>query len=218
MVPLFTLMVPELEPFTLMAEAPVPALFVTVPSLLKLCTPLLVKTWSSPVIFIVPEAPIPMVPLSRRKFPAAHVRAPLFVKVPPVFMKATPAVVLEEAAPDARTILLLRLPLCHSIPPVTLRNPAPLIVPEVKSNVPFIITSSPVPSLSVSVEVMVNVPPVPTIVWSVVMPLFTVTVWPVLMVITPSELEGATIAATKLVPLCRCQVDAALQLPDAALW
>ena len=131
---------------------------------------------------------------------------------------ARPIVVFEETEPEANCTPVFMEPDCQLKLLFIFMLPAPFIVPPEKINAPFTITSSPVPSLSVSVEVMVNVPPVPTIVWSVVMPLFTVTVWPVLMVITPSELEGATIAATKLVPLCRCQVDAALQLPDAALW
>ena len=131
---------------------------------------------------------------------------------------ALPVVVLLPTEPVANTTFVFRVPDCQSKLLLTFILPAPFIVPPEKMNAPFTITSSPVPSLSVNVEVMVNVPPVPTIVWSVVMPLFTVTVWPVLIVITPSELEGATIAAIKLVPLCRCQVDASLQLPDAALW
>ena len=94
----------------------------------------------------------------------------------------------------------------------------PDIRPPVKTKFPFTTISFPGPSEIVRLAVCVSVPPASTTVWSVVTPLLTVTVCPVKIVIIPSALDGEVAVATKLAPLCRSHVDAALQLPDAALW
>jgi len=192
-VPLLTLMVPLLlhEDVNIVL-VPVPVCLVSVPVFINAA---LFVSELFPFMVMVPVFVIAPVPVT---LPSFQVNVPLLVNEA---LKALPLLVFKVRVPVA---LITAVPVAPKVPLEICMSP-------------FTSRSVPMPSLRVSVLVKLKIPPASTTIWSAVAGAFTVIVCVFLILMAPSVLEGATAAATQVVPSKRSQLAIALQLPVAAL-